>query len=1422
MAIRSAEFAVYTERSTRGESTMSRGNIVPAKGACTSSRRGRALAWFAPALALIALLAAVPVPAALAHVPALQPAGGSASHGPAHHRSLSGISATPSTTRPHWLCPKGACDAIVDARPRRDSNRWRLLDARRSLEGSGELGGLSPADLQSAYQIPTSTGSGQTIALIDAWDYPNAEADLAAYRAHYGLPACTKASGCFKKVNQGGEEANYPKAEPEWNGEAALDLDMASAACPECKIMLVEAANEGIAYLAAAQRTAVQRGATELSNSWGITERFCKIEPHCVEFIHFNFSFPGVVITASAGDGAFDSYYELNDAPELPANSPDVVAVGGTRLRRSGSERGWSEEAWVEPEEHDGTGGGCGRYEPKPIWQQDIGCSGRVSSDVAVDGACESPVSVYWSGEGGWNDFCGTSVGAPLVAGIAAHWSSYARSLPGADALYQSPSSVFDVAAGGSEPGTGECGPRQPEYLCRALSGYDGPTGVGSPDGAIAATAFPPIAATEPAGGVSGTAAVLNGQVGPQGLETSYHFEYGPTTGYGSSVPVPDASAGAGTAPVEVSASLAGLTEGGSYHYRLVATNAAGTSYGRDIAFATAAPAVGGVEASTGPADGGTAVTITGEHLLGASAVMFGTHPALRFTVNSASSITATSPGGLHQIDVTVTTPAGTSPATPADRFTYTVGPVLAWGYDDAELGDPADMENTILPGSETASFPIEMLGVPQALDVAAGGADLALLTNGTVMASSRNFEGEAGHGDYKRHFLPVPVCAVGVSECSEGPYLEDVTSVASGYFHSLALLKNGTVVAWGTNRRGQLGTGAGLNSSPVPEPVCLVVEFPCQAQNVLSGVVAISAGFEFSLALLKDGTVLAWGGNGYGQLGLGKTNGPEKCAESTSCSRRPRPVELLAGVTSIAAGQNYSVALLQNGTVMSWGGPNSLGEIGDGTTEERTIPVPVCAAGEHAPCSHRLGGVEAIATGAWNSFAVLESGSVLGWGENFEGDLGTGSLEGPEHCPQSCSKVPIEPSGLGEVLALGSGQYGAAPLALASSGAVMSWGSGYWGALGNGTSGEKADATLPVRVCSPEAGGTCPEGPYLTGPLNAVGEGTLHSVVARGSLPRITSVHVSTGPPSGGTTVKINGYNLAGATAVSFGGSAASGVEVRSPDEVRATSPAGTGTVDVTVTTAEGTTATGPADQFAYETPTPEYGRCIRVTTGTGTFGNAGCTTPGGERKYVWYPAFGAGHDLVKKRFTTKQKAATEIELETPGTVPIRCLGETSSGEYTGLKTVGGMQLTLTLCHREPAVTCQSAGAERAEIVTNVLSGTLGVVSASPLGPAEDELGLDLAPTEGETVAQFACTGGPTVTLDGSVVVPIKANATQPKVSLKFKASRDVQLPSHLAGREADVLEAELEESGVFQLAGLSATLQLTNEEPIEANSVL
>jgi subtilase family serine protease len=317
-------------------------------------------------------------------------------------------------------------------------------------------GGLNPPDLQSAYNLPSaSAGSGQTVAIVDAYDDPNAESDVAAYRSEFGLAACTSGNGCFRKVDQDGS-ANYPQADASWSEEISLDLDMASAICPNCNILLVEADSPTDTNLGAAVDEAVALGATEVSNSYGGGDT-----PDSSDYNH-----PGVMITASSGDDAY--------GVEYPASSRYVTAVGGTNLQRDGSARGWSETAWGD------AGSGCSSYNPALSGQAafDTGCSNRAVADVSAVADPNTGVSVYdtYGGVGGWLVFGGTSVSSPIIASVYA----LAGNAAGIDNNYpythDSASTLNDVTSGSN----GSCSPSQ---LCTARVGWDGPTGLGTPNG---------------------------------------------------------------------------------------------------------------------------------------------------------------------------------------------------------------------------------------------------------------------------------------------------------------------------------------------------------------------------------------------------------------------------------------------------------------------------------------------------------------------------------------------------------------------------------------------------------------------------------------------------------------------------------------------------------------------------------------------------------------------------------------------------------------------------------------------------------------------------------------------------------------------------------------------------------------------------
>lgn len=313
------------------------------------------------------------------------------------------------------------------------------------------VSGLTPAELRSAYKITTNGKASTIIAIVDAGGYPTAESDLAAYRSEFQLPACTSKSGCFEVYNQHGGQNHYPPPNGNWPTEQALDIEMASAMCPKCKIYLIEGNEPSFKDLGMAVNLAGDLGAHVISNS------YCGTEARVDKKIAPYYDHPGVAVTAAAGDHGYGMC--------APADIPTVVAVGGTVLTTASNKRGWTETVWG------GTGSGCSAVFDKPEWQTDSGCTMRTNNDVAAVASPSTAVAIYYNGV--WGEVGGTSVATPLVGGIFANNGGKVNA---AKTIYLHTKHLFDVTTGSN----GTC---SPAYLCNGEVGYDGPTGNGTPDG---------------------------------------------------------------------------------------------------------------------------------------------------------------------------------------------------------------------------------------------------------------------------------------------------------------------------------------------------------------------------------------------------------------------------------------------------------------------------------------------------------------------------------------------------------------------------------------------------------------------------------------------------------------------------------------------------------------------------------------------------------------------------------------------------------------------------------------------------------------------------------------------------------------------------------------------------------------------------
>lgn len=336
-----------------------------------------------------------------------------------------------------------------------DAQRRDSVDAAGRAVAAATPAGYGPSDIQAAYGLKGKASGGRTVAIVDAYDDPSAEADLGVYRSTYGLPACTTANGCFRKVGQTGT-TSLPARNGGWAQEISLDLDMVSAACPDCKILLVEASSASFANLGTAVNTAARLGATAISNSYGGSDSAASSA----------YDHPGIAVTASTGDAGY--------GVESPASYDTVVAVGGTSLKRSGT--GYTESAWS------GAGSGCSTLNAKPAWQTTATkCSGKANADVSAVADPNTGVAVYdsysYQGTKGWLVFGGTSASSPIIGSVYA-LSGNTAGYP-ASYTWTHTNGLHDVTSGSN----GTC---STPVWCTAGTGWDGPTGLGTPNGTTA------------------------------------------------------------------------------------------------------------------------------------------------------------------------------------------------------------------------------------------------------------------------------------------------------------------------------------------------------------------------------------------------------------------------------------------------------------------------------------------------------------------------------------------------------------------------------------------------------------------------------------------------------------------------------------------------------------------------------------------------------------------------------------------------------------------------------------------------------------------------------------------------------------------------------------------------------------------------
>ncbi len=365
--------------------------------------------------------------------------------------------------------------------------------------------GLTPADIGNAYKLNQTAGSGQTVAIVEGYRYGGSSTagsqvnqDLAVYRSQFGLPPCTLTNHCLSELNQFGTSTTFPgddPTDPTGNRiETMLDVEAVSATCPMCHIVMVYAQDLSPANVFTAVDTASAHG-NEVSISLGSPESGLTMSDETADDVHFNH--PGVAIVASSGDCGYGTAY--------PAASPYVTSVGGTSLVRDGSARGWSETVWnngLTPSpcsgypvtgQVQGTGSGC-TMEAKPAYQPALPgtvCSNRLMNDIAAAADPSAGGFAEYNAVDGWTSpVGGTSESAPIVAGYYA-LSGGEGSFTGPQPLYSN-RLFFDVTSGSNVSLADDCN----NALCHASPGFDGPTGLGTPNGGGAV--LPPLRSAPP------------------------------------------------------------------------------------------------------------------------------------------------------------------------------------------------------------------------------------------------------------------------------------------------------------------------------------------------------------------------------------------------------------------------------------------------------------------------------------------------------------------------------------------------------------------------------------------------------------------------------------------------------------------------------------------------------------------------------------------------------------------------------------------------------------------------------------------------------------------------------------------------------------------------------------------------------------
>ena len=710
----------------------------------------------------------------------------------------------------------------------------------------------------------------------------------------------------------------------------------------------------------------------------------------------------------------------------------------------------------------------------------------------------------------------------------------------------------------------------------------------------------------------------------------------------------------------------------------------------------------------TGVAAGAFSITTTGTASGAISSVSSVSGSVYDVTVNSLSGI------GSLRVDLSNGSAISGSPAAFTRGQSYVVSSSstpVAWGDNTySELGNNSET-NSPVPVTVTTSG--ALAGKTVAAVSTGAMHSLAVTSDGTVYAWGDNGNGKLGNPSVPYSAVPIAVSTSGVLSG------KTIVAVAAGSYHSLALASDGTVYSWGYNGQGELGNNS-YSDSGVPVAV--------NTSGVLAGktIVAIAAGYYQSLALASDGTVYGWGENSYGELGNNATTGTNVPVAVTTSG-------VLAGKTiiAIASGGYTSMALASDGTAYTWGN-NNFGQLGNNSTVNRSVPVAVDSSGVLAGKT-----IVAISVAGYTGGLVLASdGTVYDWGYNNNGQLGNNST--------AESNVPVAVSTGGALvgktvvaIAAGDGHN----LALSSDGTVCAWGFNSSGQLGNNST---VDSSVPVAVNTSSSSALYGMSVIA---LGTVSDGIASQMLAAPAPLSVVSVSPNSGGIAGGTSVTITGIRFTGATAVNFGSISAASFTVNSETSITATSPAGSaGTVDVTVTTASGTSAANAGDQFTYNAGSPvisslltasgTYGSAISMYTITasnspGSYGAAGLppglTVNTGNGQITGTPTSAAGSPYsVTLSATNGNGAGTAILVFTiakaTATVSLTSLNATYDGtaKSAGATTTPG-GLTVNFTYNGSGTSPTAAGSYSVIGTVNntnyqgAATGTLSIAKATP-----------------------------------------------------------------------------------------------------------